>query len=91
MNDLTLNMGDDPGLYGYLPYNARPRITWPEGKRIAVWVAPNLEFYEYAPPTNPQRTPWPRPLPDVLNYSHRDYGNRAGWQALAIDASNDTH
>ena len=89
MNDLTLNMGDDPGLYGYLPYNARPRITWPEGKRIAVWVAPNLEFYEYAPPTNPQRTPWPRPLPDVLNYSHRDYGNRAGWQCMlrAMDAA----
>ena len=72
----------DPGLYGYLPYAGRPKITWPGGARIAVWVAPNIEFYEYAPPTNPSRTPWGRPLPDVLAYSHRDYGNRVGWQRM---------
>ena len=42
-------------------------------------MAPNIEFYEYEPPPNPQRTPWPRPAPDVLAYSHRDYGNRVGW------------
>ena len=69
----------DPGLYDYLPYNNRPKITWPGGARVAFWVAPNIEFYEFDPPPNPQRTPWARPLPDVLAYSHRDYGNRAGW------------
>jgi peptidoglycan/xylan/chitin deacetylase (PgdA/CDA1 family) len=69
----------DPGLYDYLPYNNRPKITWPNGARVAFWVAPNIEFYEYQPPPNPQRMPWARPLPDVLAYSHRDYGNRAGW------------
>ncbi|WP_253206754.1 polysaccharide deacetylase family protein [Verticiella alkaliphila] len=86
--DVTMTMGSDPGLYGYLPYSQRPKITWPNGAKIAVWIAPNIEFYEYAPPTNPQRTPWPRPLPDVLSYSHRDYGNRAGWQRMlkAMDA-----
>ena len=72
-------MSSDPGLYDYIPYNRRPKITWPNGAKIAVWIAPNIEFYEYAPPPNPQRTPWARPLPDVLAYSHRDYGNRAGW------------
>jgi len=72
-------MKSDPGLYDYLPYNNRPKITWPNGARVAFWVAPNIEFYEFAPPPNPQRTPWARPLPDVLAYSHRDYGNRAGW------------
>jgi peptidoglycan/xylan/chitin deacetylase (PgdA/CDA1 family) len=75
----------DPGLYGYLPYNRRPKLTWPGNARIAVWVAPNIEFYEYEPPTNPQRTPWARPLPDVLAYSHRDYGNRVGWRRM-VDA-----
>lgn len=86
--DVTMTMGSDPALYDYLPYAKRPKITWPNGAKIAVWVAPNIEFYEYAPPTNPQRTPWPRPLPDVLSYSHRDYGNRAGWQRMlkAMDA-----
>jgi len=78
----------DLGLYDYLPYRGRPRITWPGGARVALWVAPNIEFYELRPPANPQRAPWGRPDPDVLAYSHRDYGNRAGWWRMmeAMDA-----
>lgn len=72
----------DPGLYDFLPYRERPKITWPNGKKTAVWIAPNIEFYEYNPPGNPTRAPWGRPHPDVLGYSHRDYGNRAGWQRM---------
>jgi peptidoglycan/xylan/chitin deacetylase (PgdA/CDA1 family) len=72
-------MSGDLNLYDYIPYNRRPKITWPNGAKIAVWVVPNIEFYEFEPPPNPQRLPWARPLPDVLAYSHRDYGNRAGW------------
>lgn len=72
----------DPGLYGYWPYDARPKITWPGGARVALWIAPNIEFYEYAPPANPHRKPWPRPLPDVLGYATRDYGNRVGHQRM---------
>lgn len=72
----------DLGLYDYLPYNNRPRIVWPDGARIAVWVAPNIEFYELNPAPNAQRAAWGRPHPDVLGYSHRDYGNRAGWQRM---------
>jgi allantoinase len=71
-------MRADPGLYSYLPYRNRPQIVWPGGARIAVWIAPNIEFYEYAPLPNPQRKAWTRPLPDVLGYSTRDYGNRVG-------------
>lgn len=79
----------DLALYDYLPYRGRPKITWPNGAQIAVWVAPNVEFYEYEPPTNPQRTPWSRPVPDVLAYSHRDYGNRVGFRRMmdAMDAT----
>lgn len=69
----------DPGLYGYLPYDNRPRIEWPNGARVAFWVAPNIEYYELNPPRNPHRAPWPRPLPDVQNYAYRDYGNRSGF------------
>jgi allantoinase len=72
----------DPLLYDYLPYNKRPKITWPDGARVAFWVAPNIEFYEYQPPPNPHRMPWARPVPDVLAYSHRDYGNRVGWRRM---------
>ncbi|MEO7941714.1 MAG: polysaccharide deacetylase family protein, partial [Burkholderiaceae bacterium] len=74
----------DPGLYDYLPYANRPRIRWPNDARVAFWVAPNIEFYELDPPRNPSRAAWARPAPDVLNYSYRDYGNRAGfWRMLA--------
>ena len=72
----------DPGLYGYWPYDTRPRIEWPGGARVALWIAPNIEFYEYAPPVNPHRKPWPRPLPDVHGYATRDYGNRVGHQRM---------
>ena len=73
----------EPGHYDYAPYSGRPRIVWPGGARIAVWLAPNIEHYELEPPDNPRKTPWPRPVPDVLNYSHRDYGNRAGFWRMA--------
>ena len=70
----------DPGLYDYLPYDEkRPRITWPNGARVAFWVAPNIEFYEIDPPRNPSRGAWGKPHPDVVGYSYRDYGNRAGF------------
>lgn len=79
---MASGMTNDPLLYGYLPYVGRPKITWPNDAQIAVWIAPNIEFYELNPEPNPIRTPWPRPNPDVVGYSHRDYGNRAGWQRM---------
>lgn len=72
----------DPGLYDYWPWDSRPKIRWPGDARVALWVAPNIEFYELAPPPNPHRRPWPRPLPDVLGYATRDYGNRVGHQRM---------
>ncbi len=73
----------DPGRYAYLPLIDRPKITWPGGARVAFWVAPNIEFYELLPPG----AFWPRPVPDILNYSQRDYGNRAGvWRIMEIMA-----
>ena len=69
---------------GYSPILSRPRIEWPGGKRMALWVAPNIEYYEYLPPPNTIRNPFPRaPHPDVMQYSWRDYGNRVGVWRLA--------
>ncbi len=76
-------MKSDLGLYDYNPYVERPKITWPNGARLAFWVAPNLEFYELEPPPNPTRKAWARPHPDVLSYAQRDYGNRVGhWRMM---------
>lgn len=70
----------------YSPITARPRLTWPGGARLAVWVVPNIEHYEYLPAKTRVRDPWPRqPHPDVLNYGIRDYGNRVGfWRTLEV-------
>ncbi len=71
-------MREDPGLYDYWAYRDRPKIEWPNGARLAFWVAPNIEFYELDPPDNPQRKAWPQPYPAIPGYSIRDYGNRVG-------------
>ncbi|WP_339693567.1 polysaccharide deacetylase family protein [uncultured Parasphingorhabdus sp.] len=73
----------DPGLYDYLPYRNRPKIEWPDGKACAVWVAPNLEFYELEPAVNPHRKSWAKPHPDVVGYSHRDHANRVSHWRMA--------
>ena len=78
-------MLSDPGRYDYLPSIDRPKLTWPGGARIAVWVAPNIEHYEYAPLASPVRTATPRPPPDLPWLMPRDYGNRAGvWRMMEV-------
>ena len=71
----------------YLPLHRRPRLAWPEGARVALWVAPNVEFYELLPPSNPLFSAWgrvPAP-PDVMSYGYRDFGNRVGfWRVLDV-------
>ena len=74
----------------YSGITKRPPLRWPNGARVALWVVPNVEHYEYLPPPC-GRDPWPRsPHPDVMGYSHRDYGNRVGiWRLFEVaDALN---
>ena len=70
----------------YTPIIDRPKIRWPNGARVAFWVSPNVEHYEYLPDYDGVRNPWPRtPYPDVREYSYRDYGNRVGfWRMLEV-------
>lgn len=72
-----------------IPYSALPErapLRWPNGARVAVWVAPNIEHYEYLPEQVRVRNPWPRvPHPDILGYGLRDYGNRVGvWRLMDL-------
>ena len=70
----------------YSPITDRPIIKWPNNARIAFWVAPNIEHYEYMPPPDGVRNPWPRvPHPDVQQYSSLEFGNRVGfWRVLEV-------
>ena len=80
-----------PDRVDYSPIIDRPIIKWPNDARVALWISPNVEHYEYMPDDDSARTPWPRtPFPDVQQYSYRDYGNRVGfWRMLeALDENN---
>lgn len=70
----------------YSPIVDRPPITWPDGARVAVWVAPNVEHTELLPPSSSTMDPWPRvPHPDIQQYAFHDYGNRvAFWRMLEV-------
>ena len=69
------------GPFALFPYQAivdRPKVTWPNGARVAVWVIPNIEHFhlELGPSA-----------PDVRNHSRRDYGNRVGvWRLMEVMA-----
>jgi allantoinase len=70
----------------YSPITERPPLKWPNGARVALWVVPNIEHYEYLPRRTVPRNPWPRtPHPDILGYAVRDYGNRVGvWRMFDV-------
>lgn len=72
--------------YRYSNIGHRPPLRWPNGARVALWVVPNVEHYEYIPEERSERDPWPRsPHPDILGYSQRDYGNRVGvWRLFDV-------
>ena len=73
--------------YGYVPLRGRADYTWPNGRRLAVYFALNLEHFAYGEGLGAELAPG-GPQPDILNYSWRDYGNRVGaWYMLdAFDA-----
>ncbi len=60
------------GPYPTSPINRRPKVRWPNGARVAVWIIPNIEFFALDETiTTPK-------VPDVGGFSVRDYGNRIG-------------
>jgi peptidoglycan/xylan/chitin deacetylase (PgdA/CDA1 family) len=63
--------------FAYSPIVGRPSFEWPGGKRLAVYVALNLEHYAFGEGLVEELVPG-MPQPDVLNHSWREYGNRVG-------------
>ena len=46
-----------PHRVDYSPIIDRPKITWPNNARVALWIAPNIEHYEYLPEFDGRRNP----------------------------------
>ena len=70
-------MDHDP--FRLFPYQAivdRPKVTWPKGAHVAVWVIPNIEHFHIEIGAQ---------APDIRNHSRRDYGNRVGvWRIMEV-------
>ena len=78
-----------PQEHDRFPYSAivdRPPLRWPNGARVAVWVIPEHRALPVRSPVD-ARSPRRRTrlVPDVLNYSWRDYGVRVGiWRLMEV-------
>ena len=70
------------GRYPYRSIEDRASGDWPGGKRLAVYIAMNIEVFAFGEGLGAELAPG-GPRPDVLNYAWRDYGNRVGvWRLL---------
>jgi peptidoglycan/xylan/chitin deacetylase (PgdA/CDA1 family) len=72
------------GRYDYSNITTRPDYSWPGGKRLAVYVAINIEQFSYGEGKGAAIAP-----PDQANshsiFSWRDYGNRVGvWRLFDL-------
>lgn len=69
----------------YLPITERPRLVWPGNARVAVWVCPNVLFYELNAEPDPWINAWSRMAPDVMMYGRQEFGPRVGfWRMLDV-------
>jgi len=72
--------GMDHDRYEWSMLKDRPRVIWPEGKTLALWVNVGLQFFPLNQKGIPFKVPggMTKPYPDLRHYSLRDYGNRVG-------------
>jgi peptidoglycan/xylan/chitin deacetylase (PgdA/CDA1 family) len=70
--------------YDYSPIVKRPDYSWPGGKRLAFYIALNIEHFAFL--TGIGMDPTNRGGPGTTrNYAWRDYGNRIGnWRLYEI-------
>ena len=68
-----------PGSYGPFPYSPiidRPKLEWPNGAHVALWIIPNIEYFSMQ--ERPGGYGAGSKIPNVMMWSERDYGNRVG-------------
>jgi allantoinase len=81
-------LAGNPQEHNRFPYSAivdRKPLRWPKGARVAVWVIPNIEHFLFDRPSTSITHVTTSLVPDVLNYSWRDYGVRVGvWRMMEV-------
>jgi peptidoglycan/xylan/chitin deacetylase (PgdA/CDA1 family) len=72
------------GRFPYHPWTGRPRWSWPNGAKLAVYLGVNLEHFAFGEGLGAELAPG-GPQPDILNHAWREYGNRVGaWRLLQM-------
>jgi allantoinase len=72
------------GRFDYSGITQRHASAWPQGRRLAIYIALNLEHFSFGDGLGASLAP-PQPQPDVLNYAWREWGNRVGaWRMLEV-------
>src|SRR6185436_7485185 len=72
------------GRYDYSNITARPDYSWPDGRRLAVYVALNIEAFGFGVGKGAAIAP-PDQAQSHSVYSWRDYGNRVGiWRLFDL-------
>src|SRR5687768_13560771 len=70
--------------FAFSPLPERPDYSWPGGKRLAMYIALNIESFGFGMEPGPTLGA-PLPMPDQKSWSWREYGNRVGvWRLLAL-------
>jgi peptidoglycan/xylan/chitin deacetylase (PgdA/CDA1 family) len=80
--------------YDYVPLPRRKPLKWPNGKRVALMITVNLEYWDMVKDTTePYYAGGPSILPDLLpgnvadfpNFTWREYGIRVGvWRVFDV-------
>jgi peptidoglycan/xylan/chitin deacetylase (PgdA/CDA1 family) len=71
--------------FRHWPLPGRPKLELPNGARLAVWVAPNIEVYEAGKSPISIGAHTARFDPDPMNDGWRDYGARVGvWRLMEV-------
>ena len=70
--------GMDHDLYPAANLFEQPKVSWPGGKPVALWITVAAEFFPLTPNDGPFRAPghMATPFPDFRTFTARDYGNR---------------
>jgi allantoinase len=72
------------GRYDYIPIFERPDFSWPDGKRLAFYIALNVEHFSFGDGLGHTPTAL-SPAPDPRNFGWRDYGLRVGiWRIFDL-------
>src|SRR4030095_2776838 len=72
------------GRYGYSNITKRPDYAWPGGRRLAVYLALNIEAFGFGVGKGAAIAP-PDQAQSHSVYSWRDYGNRVGiWRLFEL-------